>query len=284
MFLISDPESDRLIMIRLYHISQRFKGTGIFSFGHSKSSIGFASKLDKLVANEVKRTLKRNERKKRHLKKPLSLRFRDHEEKLNFNALMLKNINNLKNSMPELIDVVSKNNVIFTDVRTDSELSELVVFWKSSGPGLCKNAKALDEIQQKLRDTASILCDVLNQTSNLRSGKIPKVVFEQDYKMKSEVFIDLLHNLNVDEEPLENSEIEHSSTNEIYQKYYDDDDETQPPDPSPILWKTNVLNFKRDLVLDQVGTLFLQNILFKKTKAVGSDNYTKIIFKNQKNA
>jgi len=52
-------------------------------------------------------------------------------------------------------------------------------------------------------------------------------------------------------EPLENSEIEHSSTNEIYQKYYDDD-ETHPHDPSPILWKTNVLNFKRDLVLDQI--------------------------------
>lgn len=235
-------------MNRLWIISRRFqstgKGTGIYGFRGGKSSVNYSFKLDKLVSDELVRRTKREKR--RRSRQPLSLYFHDEIDKSNFNAMILKSMKDLEKS-PLLSDINSEGNVIFTEVETTSTLSEVVIFWKMSNP---KNSVKLAEVEQELFASAPIICEELNQNCIL-VGKIPRIVFEQDKKMKSEQFFDLLHNLKVEDET--GSE---QKTSEIFDacsdltENLDNDESNSTPDPFQL--KTNILGFKRDKVLAQI--------------------------------
>ena len=221
------------------------KGTGIYGFRGGKSSLNYSYKLDKLVTDEIERRTKR-EKRRCSRRQPLSLYFHDESDKSNFNAMILKIMKDLEKSAL-LSDINSEGNVIFTEVETTSTLSEVVIFWKMSNP---KNSVKLAEIEQELYASAPIICEELNQNCSL-VGKIPKIVFEQDKKMKSEQFLDLLHNLKVEDET--GSE---QKTSEIFDACSDflencDNDESNST-PDPVQLKNNVLGFKRDKVLAQV--------------------------------
>ena len=148
---------------------------------------------------------------------------------------------------PSFSDINSEGKVVFTEVETTSTLSEVVIFWKMSNP---KNSVKLAEVEQELFASAPIICEELNQNCIL-VGKIPRIVFEQDKKMKSEQFFDLFHNLKVEDET--GSE---QKTSEIVDacsdltENLDNDESNNIPDPSQL--KTNILGFKRDKVLAQV--------------------------------
>ena len=220
------------------------KGTGIYGFRGGKSAVNYSHKLDKLVSDELLKRTKREKR--RNFRQPLSLYFHDQSDLSNFNAMILKNMKDLEKS-PSLSDINSEAKVVFTEVETTSTLSEVVIFWKMSKP---KNSVKLAEVEQELFASAPIICEELNQNCIL-VGKIPKIVFEQDKKMKSEQFLDLLHNLKVEDET--GSE---QKTSEIFDacsdlpENFDNDESNSTPDPSQL--KTNVLGFKRDKVLAQV--------------------------------
>ena len=160
--------------------------------------------------------------------------------------MILKSMKDLEKS-PLLSDINSEGNVIFTEVETTSTLSEVVIFWKMSNP---KNSVKLAEVEKELFASAPIICEELNQNCIL-VGKIPRIVFEQDKKMKSEQFFDLLHNLKVEDET--GSE---QKTSEIFDacsdltENLDNDESNSTPDPFQL--KTNILGFKRDKVLAQV--------------------------------
>ena len=197
-----------------------------------------------MVSDELVRRTKRE--KIRNFRQPLSLYFHDQSDLSNFNAMILKSMKDLQKS-PLLSDINSEDKVIFTEVETTSTLSEVVIFWKISNP---KNSVKLAEVEQELFASAKIICEELNQTCIL-VGKIPKIVFEQDKKMKSEQFLDLLHNLKVEDET--GSE---QKTSEMFDacsdlpEIFHNDDSNSTPDP--IQLKTNVLGFKRDKILAQV--------------------------------
>ena len=227
------------IMIRLYHISKRLKGTGIYGFRGGLNASFY--KLEQQVSDEVKRRQKRDER--RRNKKPLSVHFRDGEEKHFFDKMILKNINDLRKTST-LSDILTENNVTFTDVKSTSTLKEVVIFWKMTNSK--NNPVKLAETEQKLISSASVICEELNQTCSTVAGKIPKIVFEQDYKMKSDNFINFLQNFKVeDNETTENCDNEFEKNCEINEEI-----STSTP---PVQLKTNVLQFKRDKVLDQVN-------------------------------
>ena len=220
------------------------KGTGIYGFRGGKSAVNYSHKLDKLVSDELLKRTKREKR--RSFRQPLSLYFHDQSDLSNFNAMILKNMKDLEKS-PSLSDINSEGKVVFTEVETTSTLSEVVIFWKMSNP---KNSVKLAEVEQELFASAPIICEELNQNCIL-VGKIPKIVFEQDKKMKSEQFFDLLHNLKVEDET--GSE---QKTSEMFDacsdlpENFETDESYSTPDPSQL--KTNVLGFKRDKVLAQV--------------------------------
>ena len=195
-----------------------------------------------MVTDELERRKKREKIKRS--RQPLSLYFHDERDKSNFNAMILKSMKEL-NKTPLLSDINS--DVIFTEVETTSTLSEVVIFWKISNP---KNSVKLAEVEQELFASAPIICEELNQTCIL-VGKIPKIVFEQDKKMKSEQFLDLLHNLKVEDETgseQKTSEI-FDACSDLPENFHNDDSNSTP---DPIQLKTNVLGFKRDKILAQV--------------------------------
>ena len=171
------------------------------------------------------------------------MHFRDGEEKSFFDKTVLKNINELrKNSV--FSDILTENNVTFTDVKSNSTLSKVVIFWKMTNSK--NNPVKLAETEQKLISSASEICEELNQTCSTVAGKIPKIVFEQDFKMKSDNFINFLQNFKVeDNETTENCDNEFEKNCEINEEI-----STSTP---PVQLKTNVLQFKRDKVLDQVN-------------------------------
>jgi len=225
-------------MIRLYHISRRLKGTGIYGFrGGINASL---YKLEQQVSDEVKRRQKREER--RRNRTPLSVHFQDGEDKHYFDKMILKNINDFRKG-PVFSDILTESNVTFTDVQSTATLSEVVVFWKMTNSK--NNPVKLAETEQKLIASASVICEELNQTCSTVGGKIPKIVFEQDYKMKSDNFINFLQNFKVeDEETPVNCDNELEKNCEIDEEIF-----TSAP---PVQLKTNVLQFKRDKVLDQI--------------------------------
>ena len=171
------------------------------------------------------------------------MHFRDGEEKSFFDKTVLKSINELRKDSV-FSDIFTENNVTFTDVKSNSTLSKVVIFWKMTNSK--NNPVKLAETEQKLISSASEICEELNQTCSTVAGKIPKIVFEQDFKMKSDNFINFLQNFKVeDNETTENCDNEFEKNCEINEEI-----STSTP---PIQLKTNVLQFKRDKVLDQVN-------------------------------
>ena len=169
------------------------------------------------------------------------MHFRDGEEKSFFDKTVLKNINELrKNSV--FSDIFTENNVTFTDVKSNSTLSKVVIFWKMTNSK--NNPVKLAETEQKLISSASEICEELNQTCSTVAGKIPKIVFEQDFKMKSDNFINFLQNFKV-----ENGDTADTCENELEKNCEIDEISTSNP---PVQLKTNVLQFKRDKVLEQI--------------------------------
>jgi len=223
-------------MNRLYHISRRFKGTGIYGFRGGTSSINYTAKLDKMVSNEVQRRIKRENRKK---KQPLSLYFHNEQDLSNFNLTIMQNLKDLKKN-PLLSDILSKHNVRFTKVQTSSTLLEVVIFWKMTD---FKNSVKLMEVEQNLTAKAPFICEELNQSCNL-VGKIPKIIFEQDKTMKAEQFLDVLQNLQYEDTTGSDHIVPEISVScqEDSKKKFENNERL----------KADVLGFKRDTVLTQI--------------------------------
>ena len=187
--------------------------------GNLNQYVVSSDKLAKMIRQDQERRAKRQ---RKSSTKPKAVKFVESENMRHFNRLVKQNLNLLK-SQSALQSIVVSTGLVFTQVSVTPSWGEVYIFWKASS-----NQCSSESIQEQLDSLAPEVRHQLNQLNEL--GKIPKVIFAQDYHhVRKENFLSLMSSF----EPPEVDE----DSNEFN---------------GNVELKTDVLNFDRDKAMTEV--------------------------------
>ena len=187
--------------------------------GNLNQYVVSSDKLAKMIRQDQERRAKRQ---RKSSTKPKAVKFVESENMRHFNRLVKQNLSLLK-SQSALQSIVVSTGLVFTQVSVTPSWGEVYIFWKASS-----NQCSSESIQEQLDSLAPEVRHQLNQLNEL--GKIPKVIFAQDYHhVRKENFLNLMSSF----EPLEVDE----DSNEFN---------------GNVELKTDVLNFDRDKAMTEV--------------------------------
>ena len=162
------------------------------------------------------------EHKKIKKNKPKNFSFHVSQEMKFFNNKVYQNLSVMK-SGAILSDLINSYQVEFISAQVTPKYSDLFIYWKTSESG------HVDEIQRNLDSKAP---DVRYELNNLQYfGQIPKITFIQAVEETDNII-----------KTFEKIQIENHSE-EMYQVH----------EPPPSMTKTNVLNFDRQKVMQNVS-------------------------------
>lgn len=187
--------------------------------GNLNQYVVSSDKLAKMIRQDQERRAKRQ---RKSSTKPKAVKFVESENMRHFNRLVKQNLSLLK-SQSALQSIVVSTGLVFTQVSVTPSWGEVYIFWKASS-----NQCSSESIQEQLDSLAPEVRHQLNQLNEL--GKIPKVIFAQDYHhVRKENFLSLMSSF----EPPEVDE----DSNEFN---------------GNVELKTDVLNFDRDKAMTEV--------------------------------
>ena len=187
--------------------------------GNLNQYVVSSDKLAKMIRQDQERRAKRQ---RKSSTKPKAVKFVESENMRHFNRLVKQNLSLLK-SQSALQSIVVSTGLVFTQVSVTPSWGEVYIFWKASS-----NQCSSESIQEQLDSLAPEVRHQLNQLNEL--GKIPKVIFAQDYHhVRKENFLNLMSSF----EPPEVDE----DSNELN---------------GNVELKTDVLNFDREKAMTEV--------------------------------
>lgn len=187
--------------------------------GNFNQYVVSSDKLAKMIRQDQERRAKRQ---RKSSTKPKAVKFVESENMRHFNRLVKQNLSLLK-SQSALQSIVVSTGLVFTQVSVTPSWGEVYIFWKASS-----NQCSSESIQEQLDSLAPEVRHQLNQLNEL--GKIPKVIFAQDYHhVRKENFLNLMSSF----EPPEVDE----DSNEFN---------------GNVELKTDVLNFDREKAMTEV--------------------------------
>ena len=187
--------------------------------GNLNQYVVSSDKLAKMIRQDQERRAKRQ---RKSSTKPKAVKFVESENMRHFNRLVKQNLSLLK-SQSALQSIVVSTGLVFTQVSVTPSWGEVYIFWKASS-----NQCSSESIQEQLDSLAPEVRHQLNQLNEL--GKIPKVIFAQDYHhVRKEKFLNLMSSF----EPPEVDE----DSNELN---------------GNVELKTDVLNFDREKAMTEV--------------------------------
>ena len=201
------------ILLNVLRTQIRFKTTKNYNKNVYKNSMQLTRMVE--PSSEHKNRIRKN--------KPKNSKFHVSQEMKFFNDKVYQNLSVMK-SGAILSDLINSYQVEFISAQVTPKFNDLLIYWKTSKSGHVDN-----EIQKYLDSKAP---DVRYELNNLQYfGQIPKITFVKAVEDTENII-----------KTFEKIQVENHSE-EMYQVH----------EPPPSMTKTNVLNFDRQKVMQNVS-------------------------------